>query len=494
MLETIQTVQSDSPKSISLNEITPKKFIEKSNHKSSTSSSSLDNSFENYNIEIKSIIENEFDISFSNESDSETDELDKNLDYFLTSKFWKVNNNNNLSNHKQNSFSNDNENKEIKYEHFQNGSSSQSSNNSPIHNKSDNNGENINGNNLININIQKEYSQKYEANMNYSNNNNKPFFQGLYLNPQLYNPYINNMNNFNNQINQNQINMKDFPLIMNNNQNNNLINYNYQNFNYNMIPYPHIQPSLNNSIQKYSSDKIINNSNNLPDKCNQQTSQAKNQEPKTVIQNNNNNNNSNINSENDNKNNSIKINNKNFIMNKPKTNTKGNQKGEKQLLNLDDIVTGKDTNTTVMIRNIPIKYTDKILNEDLKEFKGKYDCLYMPYDYEKNGNKGYAFINFVNPLHILYFYETFNGRKWDQFESNKICELNSAHFQGINEIQKHAKNYKGQKKPNYFNNKNELNENMIIPNKYLLKLRKRFPKMKYTENKVKKIINVKSFE
>ena len=488
MLETIQTVESNSPKSISSNEITPKKFIEKSNHKSSTSSSSLDNSFENYNIEIKSIIENEFDMSFSNESNSDLDEVDQNLDYFLNSKFWKANNNNmSNTNDKQNSFSNDNENKEIKFEHFQNGSSSQSTNNSPTHNKNDDN--ETNGKNM---NAQKEYNQKYEMNMNYLNNNNKTFYPGLYLNQQLYNPYINNMNGFSNQISQNQINMKDFPLLINNNQNNNLINYNYQKFNYNMIPYQTIQPTLNNSIQK----QTTNSSNNLPNINNQETSQAKKQEIKNTNTNNNNNNNPNstIIPESDKRNNSIKINNKNFIMTKPKGNTKGNQKGEKQFLNLDDIVSGKDTNTTVMIRNIPIKYTDKILNEDLKEFKGKYDCLYMPYDYEKNGNKGYAFINFVNPLHILYFYETFNGRKWDQFESNKICELNSAHFQGINEIQKHAKNYKGQKKPNYYNDKNEVNENMIIPNKYLAKLKKRFPKMKYTENKAKKIINVKSFE
>ena len=192
-------------------------------------------------------------------------------------------------------------------------------------------------------------------------------------------------------------------------------------------------------------------------------------------------------------NNEIKINNKSFINNKSiNNNAKGNIKGEKQFLNLDDIVTGKDTRTTVMIRNIPIKYTDQILTNALSEFNGKYDCLYMPYDYEKNGNKGYAFINFVNPLHILYFYEKFNGKKWVHFESAKICELNCAHFQGINEIQKHAKNYKGQKKPNYYSI-NE-NENMIIPLKYLPKLLKRFPKMKYCENKGQNIITVKSFE
>ena len=193
--------------------------------------------------------------------------------------------------------------------------------------------------------------------------------------------------------------------------------------------------------------------------------------------------------------NKLKMNYKNIISNKSMNNILNNKtslKGEKQILNLDDIVTGKDTRTTVMIRNIPIKYTDEILNEALVEFHGKYNCLYMPYDYEKNGNKGYAFINFVNPLHILYFYEKFNGKKWVHFESSKICELNCAHFQGINEIQKHAKNFKDLKKTNYCSGKE--NNNMIIPSKYLLKLKKRFPKIQYTENKLKKILIVKSFE
>jgi hypothetical protein len=103
-----------------------------------------------------------------------------------------------------------------------------------------------------------------------------------------------------------------------------------------------------------------------------------------------------------------------------------------------------------MIRNIPIKYTDEMLLKELEEFKGKYDCLYLPYDYEKYGNKGYAFINFIHPLHILLFYEKFEGKTWNYFESKKICELNAAKFQGITEIKRHARNYRGQKKPLFF--------------------------------------------
>jgi hypothetical protein len=341
--------------------------------------------------------------------------------------------------------------------------------------------------------------------MNYKNNNNMQFFPGLYLNHPLYNPYINNMNTINNftkSLSPNQMNINELPLLMNTPQTNQ-INYNYQTLNYNMMTYPQIQMPLNNTQQKQSIDKTSNNSNILPEIKNKEITQSKSQEQKNKdikeneskkIQINNKNTKTESQTNKSPVNNSAKTSQKNTVVNKPKTIIKTSNKGEKQLINLDEIAMGKDKSTTVMIRNIPIKYTDKILNDDLIEFKGKYNCLYMPYDYEKNGNKGYAFINFVNPLHILYFYEKFNGRKWDQFESNKICELNCAHFQGINEIQKHAKNYRGQKKPNFYMNKNEANENMIIPSKYLPKLLKRFPKMKYTENKTKKIINVKSFE
>ena len=320
-------------------------------------------------------------------------------------------------------------------------------------------------------------------------------------NTQYTQTYLNNMNTYNKKMD-----MIDLPLVLNqNNPQNNTMNYRYPKFNFNMICCPQIQPT-NIPIQKPVNDKMPSNTNFLPDINNKENAQNSNDKKtkssinKTASNTNNNKSGSTNNSSNNSSstnsnvcplieqnNNKTKINNKNFL------NSKTNLKGEKQVLNLDDIVMGKDTRTTVMIRNIPIKYTDEILIEELIEFNGKYDCLYMPYDYEKNGNKGYAFINFINPLHILYFYEKFNGKKWMHFESSKICELNCAHFQGINEIQKHAKNYKGQKKPSYYS-RTESNESMIIPSKYLAKLKKRFSKMQYSENKIKKIIVVKSFE
>ena len=594
MKETYPKNQSHSNINKSQNKSSYKQPSDKTHYKNDLSSSSLDSSFENNNYEIKSIIENEHDLSFSSDSNSELAESKANTDYLFNNKFWQPNSISNSVNlepkeknkefqspipifkcmknqskggiseasNKQSTQSNEDD--ETPAEHFQNISSFESNNNSSSHNESEEKGkvkqfdeiknqkDNSNNNyNIIqnlkynnkNINEQ-EYIPPYE-NRNYKNNN-IPFFQGVYLSPPIYpfmpnfnypslnkknfitnhninlnnklegnnspdkieqnklniniktqnqflNPYMNNMNNFNKKINQNQMEIKDLPLVMNNGHNNPM-NYPCQKINFNMICCPQIQP-VNTQVQKQSNEKTNINSNFLPEINHKESTKILTQEKKNNKSTNSisNSNSSNVCPIIGKGNNEIKINNKSFINNKlNNTNNKGNLKGEKQFLNLDDIVTGKDIRTTVMIRNIPIKYTDQILTNDLNEFNGKYDCLYMPYDYEKNGNKGYAFINFVNPLHILYFYEKFNGKKWIHFESSKICELNCAHFQGINEIQKHAKNYKGQKKPNYYSI-NE-NENMIIPLKYLNKLQKRFPKMKYVENRAQNIFTVKSFE
>jgi len=312
------------------------------------------------------------------------------------------------------------------------------------------------------------------------------------------NNYINNnkiITNMNNGININENNTNNINLKSQNKENNNNIEVNSNsikngnnnsNNNNNDTKIKEKEKEKSNSKEKKAKNKSTNNnSNQKTENSNNNMNNSRNNTNNNTNYKNNNNNHKNSDSHNSNGNNN------NIV------NTQCN-KGEKNLLNLDDIISGKDTRTTVMIRNIPIKYTDNILINALEEFKGKYDCLYMPYDYEKKGNKGYAFINFVNPLHILYFHEKFCGKKWPLFESSKICELNSANFQGIYEIQKHSKNYKGFKKPLFYSEPNKNNvsgkENIIIPSKYLNKLKNRFPKMKYKENKAKKLITVESFE
>lgn len=91
----------------------------------------------------------------------------------------------------------------------------------------------------------------------------------------------------------------------------------------------------------------------------------------------------------------------------------------------------KDNRTTVMIKNIPNKYDLKTLVEELDlNFRGKYDFLYLPIDFENNCNLGYAFLNFIEPLHILLIWELYEAKRWRKFKSVKACHLSYAKFQG----------------------------------------------------------------
>ena len=132
-----------------------------------------------------------------------------------------------------------------------------------------------------------------------------------------------------------------------------------------------------------------------------------------------------------------------------------------------------------MVRNIPVRYKEKHLEKELGILKGKYDCIYMPYDFENDANKGYAFINLIHPLHILYLYELFHCKTWQYFASFKVCELNYAKNQGIKEITNLAMSYDKKRKPNFYDC-SEANSNPIIevPMKYYNKIRTQFPNLK----------------
>ena len=107
-------------------------------------------------------------------------------------------------------------------------------------------------------------------------------------------------------------------------------------------------------------------------------------------------------------------------------------------INLEQIIKGNEKRTTIMIRHIPNKYsTEDLLNEIDYVCKGKYDFFYLPLDPENNCNLGYSFINFIDPLHIIYFYHSFKSRKWNCYKSHKECDLSFAKFQGKIELTAH---------------------------------------------------------
>ncbi|KAK3002029.1 hypothetical protein RJ639_020913 [Escallonia herrerae] len=121
----------------------------------------------------------------------------------------------------------------------------------------------------------------------------------------------------------------------------------------------------------------------------------------------------------------------------------GSQIDSKKLfqLDLEKILSGEDTRTTLMIKNIPNKYTAKMLLAAIDEnHRGTYDFLYLPIDFKNKCNVGYAFINMLSPSHIIQFYQAFNGKKWEKFNSEKVATLAYARIQGKAALVTHFQN------------------------------------------------------
>ncbi|KAG2706426.1 hypothetical protein I3760_05G103400 [Carya illinoinensis] len=110
-------------------------------------------------------------------------------------------------------------------------------------------------------------------------------------------------------------------------------------------------------------------------------------------------------------------------------------------LDIDRIMRGEDNRTTLMIKNIPNKYTSKMLMAAIDErHPGTYDFIYLPIDFKNKCNVGYAFINMKDPSLIIPFYQAFNGKKWEKFNSEKVASLAFARIQGIAALIAHFQN------------------------------------------------------
>ncbi|RZC54136.1 hypothetical protein C5167_012989 [Papaver somniferum] len=72
----------------------------------------------------------------------------------------------------------------------------------------------------------------------------------------------------------------------------------------------------------------------------------------------------------------------------------------------------------------------------------EYDFLYLPIDFERKGNYGYAFLNFTTPVAAMRFYNAFNNFSWKDsiYESSKVCKICAARIQGKDELVKRFKN------------------------------------------------------
>ena len=294
----------------------------------------------------------------------------------------------------------------------------------------------FNNNNDINNNLILNYNQSNLINMNNSNTNqignkNKNFISKSNFQMMMNNQNSNLNNNINNNINNNMnnnMNNNAYNISINNNNNQNMLNSNQRYMFYqNQIP-------QNNYIFQGGPNPIF-----FPENAFSYNNTPINTKKNQKNQNgNNNNNNPNKNNNNDKK-----------AKNKKKFKDKIEQK--LFVIDIDNIIRGTDERTTIMIRHIPNKYTSEALLEELNTIcKSKYDFFYLPLDNENECNLGYAFINFVHPLHIVHFYHIFKARKWNLYKSNKECDLSFAKFQGKAELtanlDKNMNNFEDKKK------------------------------------------------
>jgi len=92
-----------------------------------------------------------------------------------------------------------------------------------------------------------------------------------------------------------------------------------------------------------------------------------------------------------------------------------------------------ETATTVMLRNIPNRYTvEELIAEMLAAgFEASFDFFYLPIDFNTKRNRGYAFINFRAPSDAQKFVATFHRQRLTRYATQKILEVSPALTQGL---------------------------------------------------------------
>eukprot|EP00811_Abedinium_folium_P037105 NODE_9751_length_1401_cov_17.595761.p1 GENE.NODE_9751_length_1401_cov_17.595761~~NODE_9751_length_1401_cov_17.595761.p1 ORF type:complete len:352 (+),score=20.98 NODE_9751_length_1401_cov_17.595761:98-1057(+) len=91
--------------------------------------------------------------------------------------------------------------------------------------------------------------------------------------------------------------------------------------------------------------------------------------------------------------------------------------------------------TTLMIRNIPNRYTQRDLVTELDSlgFAGAFDFVYLPVDTGTMANVGYAFVNFVNADRAQCCSEALNNYRFCRYQKTpgKVARVSVAHIQGL---------------------------------------------------------------
>ncbi|CAD6577280.1 MAG: hypothetical protein TREMPRED_001898 [Tremellales sp. Tagirdzhanova-0007] len=102
------------------------------------------------------------------------------------------------------------------------------------------------------------------------------------------------------------------------------------------------------------------------------------------------------------------------------------------------ILSGLDSRTTLMVKDVPNKLSRQELVDVLSEVRrilrlnriqlnyaqvvpGEFDFVYLRFDFSNRCNVGYAFVNFTSIKSLYEFIRTRVGKKWNMFSSEKVC-------------------------------------------------------------------------
>lgn len=91
----------------------------------------------------------------------------------------------------------------------------------------------------------------------------------------------------------------------------------------------------------------------------------------------------------------------------------------------DALVQDSSKLTTVMLRNLPNRYTRDMLLQmlDSEGFIGRYTFVYLPIDFKTHSGLGYAFVDLVLPEDAVRLRERFEGFSRWAIQSEKICSV-----------------------------------------------------------------------
>ncbi|RLM78450.1 protein MEI2-like 7 [Panicum miliaceum] len=117
-----------------------------------------------------------------------------------------------------------------------------------------------------------------------------------------------------------------------------------------------------------------------------------------------------------------------------------------------ELVLGWST-TTIMLRNIPNKLRSsdmislldqhcKRVNKSAGAVVAAYDVLYLPMDFRRECNFGYAFINLTSPEAAHRLYRSLQRRGWTVHGSKKVIDIVRAKIQGKEELVRHLQRMK----------------------------------------------------